>query len=86
MSLNNFYLDVIRDYENNLDVFFDVDTGAVYEPGREDGAPKFLFTEVTGYAILDFLLLHTITGNPSYVEREALIGLCGTRRIPPAAC
>jgi len=69
MIIKNFYKDVLKDYEANLDVFFDRDTNAVFEPGREDGAPKFLFTEVTGYALLDFLLLHAITGDEIYVEK-----------------
>ena len=71
MIINNFYQDVLRDYQNNIDsqIFFDPQTGAVYEPGREDGTPKFLFTEVTGYAILDFLLLHAITGEDEYLAR-----------------
>jgi mannose-1-phosphate guanylyltransferase len=71
MIINNFYQDVLRDYKKNIDIemFFDSETGAVYEPGREDGTPKFLFTEVTGYAILDFLLLHAITGDEAYLAR-----------------
>lgn len=69
MIIKNFYADVLKDYETNLDVFFDHDTNAVFEPGREDGTPKFLFTEVTGYAILDFLLLYSITGNQLYIDK-----------------
>ena len=69
MVIRNFYHDVLRDYIKSLDIFFDPESGAVYEPGREDGAPKFLFTEVTGYAILDFLLLHSISGDGAYLAR-----------------
>ena len=69
MIISSFYKDVLNDYEKSLDVFFDSDTGAVFEPGRENGIPKFLFTEVTGYAILDFLTLYSITGNSSYVDK-----------------
>ena len=69
MIIKNFYMDVLKDYEGNLDVFFDSKTGAVFEPGREDGTPKFLFTEVTGYAILDDLTLHSLTGDKHYLEK-----------------
>ena len=69
MIIDNFYSDVLKDYEANLDVFFDRETNAVFEPGREDGAPRFLFTEVTGYALLDFLLLYSITGDEAYIDR-----------------
>ena len=69
MIIRNFHNDVLKDYETNLELFFDHETNAVYEPGREDGAPKFLFTEVTGYALLDFLLLHSITGEEKYIEK-----------------
>lgn len=69
MIINNFYEEVLKDYEANLDVFFDQETNAVIEPGREDGAPRFLFTEVTGYALLDFLLLHALTGDEAYIGK-----------------
>ncbi|MGE0372701.1 MAG: sugar phosphate nucleotidyltransferase [Gammaproteobacteria bacterium] len=69
MIIKSFYDDVLRDYEKNLSIFFDAATGAVFEPGREDGTPKFLFTEVTGYALLDDLTLFSLTGNPHYVDK-----------------
>ena len=69
MIIGNFHNDVLKDYENALDIFFDAETGAVVEPGREDGAPRFLFTEVTGYALLDFILLFRLSGNPVYIEK-----------------
>jgi hypothetical protein len=40
----------------------------VFEPGREDGTPRFLFTEVTGYALLDDLTLYSLTGNKHYLD------------------
>ena len=52
---------MLSPYERNLPLSFDAETGAVVEPGREDGTPAFLFTEVTGYSILDQLLLHSLT-------------------------
>jgi len=69
MVIKSFHNDVLRDYEKNLSIFFDAATGAVFEPGREDGTPKFLFTEVTGYALLDDLTLFSLTGNPHYVDK-----------------
>lgn len=69
MTIKNFYKSVLGDYEKNLGVFFDPDTGAVVEPGREDGTPRFLFTEVTGYAILDDLTLLSLTGNRRYLAK-----------------
>ncbi|MCP5182379.1 MAG: hypothetical protein H6993_00380 [Pseudomonadales bacterium] len=69
MQIRQFHDMVVKDYEASLDVFFDPDTGGVLEPGREDGAPRFLFTEVTGYALLDFLLLHSLTGDKQYIDR-----------------
>ncbi len=68
MVITNFYNDVLKDYEKNLSIFFDPATGAVFEPGREDGTPKFLFTEVTGYALLDDLTLFSLTGNQRYLD------------------
>ncbi len=70
MIIKNFNEDILRDYEANLEIFFDQETNAVVEPGREDGAPRFLFTEVTGYALLDFLQLYSITGNKKYIEKS----------------
>lgn len=69
MLIKNFNASVLQDYKASLDVFFDPATGGVLEPGREDGAPKFLFTEVTGYALLDFLTLHSLTGDDQYLAR-----------------
>ncbi|NNE35503.1 MAG: hypothetical protein HKN13_09710, partial [Rhodothermales bacterium] len=69
MIISNFHNDVVAPYESALDLFFDADSGAVYEPGREDGTPAFLFTEVTGYALLDFLTLHALTGNNRYIDK-----------------
>ena len=48
MIIKNFHNNVLKDYQAHLDSFFDQDTGAVFEPVRDDGTPKFLFTEVTG--------------------------------------
>jgi mannose-1-phosphate guanylyltransferase len=67
VQISNFRKDVLADYEAALEQFFDVATGGVLEPGRADGAPRFLFTEVTGYALLDFLTLHQLTGNDHYL-------------------
>jgi Nucleotidyl transferase len=67
--IKNFNASVLKDYQASLNVFFDPATGGVLEPGREDGAPKFLFTEVTGYALLDFLTLHALTGDDQYLAR-----------------
>lgn len=69
MIIKNFYTDVLRDYEKNLSIFFHPDTGAVIEPGREDGTPQFLFTEVTGYALLDDLTLLSLTGDRRYLAK-----------------
>jgi len=71
MIIHNFQQDILDDYERNLaqGLFFDPPTGAVYEPGRENGAPAFLFTEVTGYAILDYILLHSLTEKIAYIEK-----------------
>jgi mannose-1-phosphate guanylyltransferase/mannose-1-phosphate guanylyltransferase/mannose-6-phosphate isomerase len=60
---------MVSDYIQNLDRFFDARTGAVYEGIRDDGTPPFLFSEVTGYAMRDLLLLHAMTGDASYVNR-----------------
>ncbi len=60
---------LIADYINNLDRFFDTTTGAVQEPTRDDQTPAFLFSEVTGYAIRNLLLLHSLTGDDSYLHR-----------------
>lgn len=68
MPIRNFGIEVLGPYERNLPLFFDGETGAVIEPGREDGTPAFLFTEVTGYAILDRLLLHSLTLRPGHLE------------------
>lgn len=68
MSIRNFGNDVLGPYERNLPLFFDSETGAVIEPGREDGTPAFLFTEVTGYAILDRLLLHSLTLRQGHMD------------------
>ena len=59
---------LIGDYRKNLNRFFDQRTGAIKEKTRDDGRPAFLFSEVTGYAIADLLLLHSITGDPLYLE------------------
>ncbi len=72
MIINNLYDEIIAPYEKSLSLFFDPDTGAVQEPGREDGTPRFLFTEVTGYALLDYLRLYGLTGNERHIERAAL--------------
>ena len=69
MVIDNFYKDVLQQYIENLELFFDPDSGAVIEPGREDGTPKFLFTEVTGYALLDFLTLYRLTGKQLYIDK-----------------
>ena len=74
MIIRNFGEDVLGDYETQLDHFFDAKTGAVVEHRRNDGTPRFLFTEVTGYAILDFLLLYSITGKEEYLFKA---GKCG---------
>ncbi len=71
MLITNFQKDVLVDYEAALDQFFDAETGGVLEPGRQDGAPRFLFTEVTGYALLDFLTLHSLTGDARYLQLMA---------------
>jgi nucleoside phosphorylase/mannose-1-phosphate guanylyltransferase len=63
------FSEILKDYERCLDTFFDAESGAVFEAEREDGTPKFLFTEVTGYAIKDFLLLYSLTGNEDYLDR-----------------
>ncbi len=68
-AIKDFGEDVLNDYESCLENFFDPESGAVLESERDNGIPKFLFTEVTGYAILDFILLHSITGNDEYIER-----------------
>lgn len=60
---------LIGDYTKNLDRFFDEKTGAVREGTRDDGRPPFLYSEVTGYAIRDLLLLHSITGNATYLRK-----------------
>jgi mannose-1-phosphate guanylyltransferase/nucleoside phosphorylase len=60
---------ILKDYEGVLNVFFDRNTGAVFESGRDDGSPKFLFTEATGYAIKDFLLLYSLTGEKDYLGK-----------------
>ena len=60
---------LLSDYTKNLDRFFDVETGTVKEEARDDGRPPFLFTEVTGYAIRDLLLLHSITGDACYLSK-----------------
>lgn len=58
---------LLADYEQNLERFFDAETGAVREPERNDGSPAFLFSEVTGLAIHDLLQLYALTGNESYI-------------------
>lgn len=68
MIIKNFSVEVLEDYEKSLNIFFDQGTGAVFEPGRDDGTPAFLFTEVTGYALSDFILLYSLTGNASYIR------------------
>jgi mannose-1-phosphate guanylyltransferase len=65
----NYFTSLIGDYVKNLDLFFEEGVGAVREGTRDDGRPPFLFSEVTGYAIRDLLLLHSLTGDPSYFER-----------------
>jgi mannose-1-phosphate guanylyltransferase len=69
LDIKDFGEDILKDYESCLGSFFDPESGAVLESERDDGTPKFLFTEVTGYAILDFIFLHSITGNDEYLER-----------------
>ncbi len=69
MIINKLYDDIIAPYEKSLSLFFDSETGAVQEPGREDGTPRFLFTEVTGYALLDYLRLYGLTGNENHIEQ-----------------
>lgn len=60
---------LVKDYVQNLDRFFDEGTGAVREGTRDDETPGFLFSEVTGYAIRDLLLLHALTGDAVYLTR-----------------
>lgn len=69
IPIPSFFADLIGDYRKNLDRFFDEKTGAVKEGTRDDGRPPFLFSEVTGYAIRDLLLLRSITGDPGYLAR-----------------
>ena len=69
MSGRFFLAGLIGDYEKNLDLFFDEKTGAVKEGTRDDGRPPFLFSEVTGYAIRDLLLLYFITGESRYLSK-----------------
>ena len=69
MIIENFHRQVLAPYEQAFGQFFDDKTGAVLEPRREDGTPPFLFTEVTGYALLDCLTLHALTGKDLYIER-----------------
>jgi mannose-1-phosphate guanylyltransferase len=69
MIIKDLYRQIIAPYEKVLDLFFDPANGAVYEPGREDGTPPFLFTEVTGYALLDYLRLYALTGNETHIEK-----------------
>ncbi|MEQ1717627.1 MAG: hypothetical protein ABL907_16885, partial [Hyphomicrobium sp.] len=68
MAIQHFGREVLGPYEGSLPVFFDQETGAVLEPGREDGTPAFLFTEVTGYAILDRLLLYALTQKQGHLD------------------
>lgn len=68
-EIKNFGEDILKDYESCLEIFFDRESGAVFESERDNGSPKFLFAEVTGYAILDFVFLHSITGNHEYLEK-----------------
>jgi mannose-1-phosphate guanylyltransferase len=65
----DFLATLVGDYRNNLPRFFDDQTGAVKEGRRDDGRPPFLFSEVTGYAIRDLLLLHSITGERIYLNK-----------------
>src|SRR6185369_2886476 len=65
----SYFTTLIGDYEKNLHRFFDEEMGAVRENMRDDGRPPFLFSEVTGYAIRDPLLLHSLTGKSSYFEK-----------------
>lgn len=65
----DFEKDILYDYENTLDMFFDSSSGAVIEHSRENGTPSFLFSEATGYAIINFLLLYQITNNARYIEK-----------------
>jgi mannose-1-phosphate guanylyltransferase len=60
---------ILYDYTNSLGTFFDPETGAIYEESREDGRPKFLFTEATAFAILESILLYSLTGKSEYIEQ-----------------
>ena len=69
LDIKDFGEIILKDYESCLERFFDLESGAVLESERDNGIPKFLYTEITGYAILDFIFLHSITGNNEYIER-----------------
>lgn len=60
---------LVDDHSRNLARFLDAETGAVREGTRDDGRPPFLFSEVTGYAIRDLLLLYAIKGEAEYLTR-----------------
>lgn len=64
-----FLTTLVTHYVKNLDRFLDKSTGAVREPTRDDKTPSFLFSEVTGYAIRNLLLLHSLTGADEYFQR-----------------
>lgn len=65
----SYFTTLIGDYKKNLHRFFYEEVGAIRESMRDDGRPPFLFSEVTGYAIRDLLLLHSLTGDSSYFDK-----------------
>ena len=70
----DFLSSLLKDYEGNLERFFDPETGAVREHPRDDGSPAFLHSEETGFAIHDLLLLYRITGNVKYLDKAKKAG------------
>ena len=83
---NKFFSDVIKHHENILnssDFFYQTNseklTGIVREKKRQDNRPQFLFSEVTGFALLDLLATSGLTGNTQFENRAKEAGewLCG---------
>lgn len=69
-----FLFRLLKDYEGNLERFFDPGTGAVREHASNDGSSPILYSVVTGYAIHDLLLLYKITGNVKYLDKAKRAG------------